>query len=112
MSEYFSGVLILPAADREAGNAMATTMGWQPEGAVPGTYSVPLYTDGVLTHWGCRPVVTQSFIDMIENPTPETESLISKLIYDFRDNCDGYTHFSEIIEANGLTREVTPVDEL
>ena len=112
MSEYFSGVLILPAADREAGNAMATTMGWQPEGAVPGTYSVPLYTDGVLTHWGCRPVVTQSFIDMIENPTPETEPLISKLIYDFRDNCDGYTHFSEIIEANRLTREVTLVDEL
>ena len=112
MSEYFSAVLILPAAYREAGNAIATTMGWQPEGAVPGTYSVPLCTDGVVTHWACRPVVTQSFIDMIENPTPETESLISKLIYDFRDNCDGYTHFSEIIEANGLTREVTPVDEL
>ena len=112
MSEYFSAVLILPAAYREAGNAIATTMGWQPEGAVPGTYSVPLCTDGVVTHWACRPVVTQSFIDMIENPTPETEPLISKLIYDFRDNCDGYTHFSEVIEANGLTREVSTLDEV
>lgn len=106
----FSAVLILPAAYREAGNAMAAEMGWQPVDAVPGTYSVPLMTADVLTHWGCRGDVTQSFIDMVENPTPETQPLIDELIYDFRVTGDPYQHFMDIIEANGLTKQVAVID--
>ena len=71
--------------------------------ADPGTYSVPLMTADVLTHWGCRADVTQTFIDMVENPTPETQPLIDVLIYDFRVTGDPYTHFMDVIGENGLT---------
>ena len=101
-----SAVLILPAAYREAGNALSAEMGWQPVDAVPGTYSVPLMTGDVLTHWGCRADVTQSFMDMIANPTPETQPLIDVLIYDFRVTGDPYQHFMDIIGENGLTVQV------
>ena len=101
-----SAVLILPAAYREAGNALSAEMGWQPVDAVPGTYSVPLMTGDDLTHWGCRADVTQSFMDMVANPTPETQPLIDVLIYDFRVTGDPYTHFMDIIGANGLTVQV------
>ena len=106
MNEYtHSAVLILPAAYRAAGNALSASMGWQPEDADPGTYSVPLTTDGTVTHWGCRADVTQSFMDMVANPTPETQPLIDVLIYDFRVTGDTYLHFSDVIEANGLVRQ-------
>ena len=105
-----SAVLILPAAYREAGNAMSASMGWQPEDAVPGTYSVPLMTGDVLTHWGCRADVTQTFMDMIANPTPETQPLIDVLIWDFRVTGDPYQHFMDILAANNLTVEAAPLE--
>ena len=105
-----SAVLILPAAYREAGNALSASMGWQPEGAVPGTYSVPLMTGDVLTHWGCRADVTQSFMDMVANPTEETQPLIDVLIYDFRVTGDPYSHFMDIITANNLTIQQAVID--
>ena len=103
MTDYFSAVLILPEAYRQAGNDLSAEMGWQPAGAEPGTYSVPLCTDGVLTHWGCRADVTQSFIDMVENPPEDAAALVAVLIYDFRVTGDPYTHFMDIIGENGLT---------
>ena len=78
-------------------------MGWQPVDADPGTYSVPLMTGDILTHWGCRADVNQGFIDMVENPTPETQPLIDVLIYDFRVTGDPHTHFMDILNENGLT---------
>jgi len=105
VTDYFSAVLILPEAYRTAGNDLSASMGWQPVGADPGTYSVPLMTGDVLTHWGCRADVTQGFIDMVENPTPETQPLIDVLIYDFRVTGDPYTHFMDILAENGLTVE-------
>jgi hypothetical protein len=106
MTVYTSAVLILPAAYRQAGNDLSAEMGWQPVDADPGTYSVPLMTADVLTHWGCRADVTQTFIDMVENPTPETQPLIDVLIYDFRVTGDPYTHFMDVIGENGLTIRV------
>ena len=105
-----SAVLILPAAYREAGNALSAEMGWQPVDAVPGTYSVPLMTGDILTHWGCRADVTQNFMDMIANPTPETQPLIDVLIYDFRVTGDPYTHFMDILADNGLVVQPSPVE--
>jgi hypothetical protein len=103
MTVYTSAVLILPAAYRQAGNDLSAEMGWQPVDADPGTYSVPLMTSDVLTHWGCRADVTQTFIDMVENPTPETQPLIDVLIYDWRVTGDPHTHFMDVITENGLT---------
>ena len=108
MTDYTSAVLILPAAYREAGNALSAEMGWQPVGADPGTYSIPLCTGDTLTHWGCRADVTQGFIDMVENPTVENptvevQPLVDVLIYDWRVTGDPHTHFLDVIAANGLT---------
>ena len=103
MTDYTSAVLILPAAYRDAGNTLSAEMGWQPVGAVPGTYSIPLCTDGVLTHWGCRADVTQGFIDMVENPAPEVQPLVDVLIYDWRVTGDPHGHFVDVIAGQGLT---------
>ena len=110
MTDYTSAVLILPAAYRDAGNTLSAEMGWQPVGADPGTYSIPLCTDGVLTHWGCRADVTQTFMDMIANPTPETQPLIDVLIWDFRVTGDPHTHFVDVITANGLVVQQDPIE--
>jgi hypothetical protein len=77
-------------------------MRWQPVDADPGTYSVPLMTADVLTNWGCRADVTQTFIDMVENPTPEEKPLVDVMIYDWRETGDPYTHFMDLISKNGL----------
>ena len=116
MTDYTSAVLILPAAYRDAGNDLSAEMGWQPVGADPGTYSIPLMTGDTLTHWGCRADVTQGFIAMVENPTPEvlvvvdevsTQPLVDVLIYDWRVTGDPHTHFLDVITANGLTVQET-----
>jgi hypothetical protein len=92
-----SAVLIVPAADRDAANALGESMGWGPN-----NYSVPL-TDGTdITHYGCRADVTQTFIDMVENPTPEAQPIVDVLIYDFREG-DGYSHFMDVISGLNLT---------
>lgn len=78
-------------------------MGWQPVDADPCTYSVPLMTRDTLTHWGCRADVNQGFIDMVENPNPETQPLVDVLIYDFRVTGDPHTHFMDVLSENGLT---------
>ena len=106
MTDYTSAVLILPAAYRTAGNNLSAEMGWQPVDADPGTYSIPLMTGDTLTHWGCRADVTQGFIAMVENPTPETQPLVDVLIWDFRVTGDPYGHFVDVIAAQGLTVQV------
>jgi len=102
MTDYTSAVLILPAAYRDAGNDLSAEMGWQPVDADPGTYSIPLMTGDTLTHWGCRADVTQGFIAMVENPTPEVQPLVDVLVYDWRVTGDPHTHFLDVITANGL----------
>jgi len=102
VTDYTSAVLILPAAYRQAGNNLSAEMGWQPVGADPGTYSIPLMTGDTLTHWGCRADVTAGFIDMVENPSPEVQPLVDVLIYDWRVTGDPHTHFLDVITANGL----------
>ena len=110
VTDYTSAVLILPAAYRDAGNTLSAEMGWQPVGADPGTYSIPLMTGDTLTHWGCRADVTQGFIDMVENPTPEVQPLVDVLIYDWRVTGDPHTHFVDVITANGLVEQADPIE--
>ena len=110
MTEYTSAVLILPAAYRDAGNALSAEMGWQPVGADPGTYSIPLCTGDTLTHWGCRADVTQGFIDMVENPPEDAAALVAVLVYDWRVTGDPHTHFLDVITANGLVVQPDPIE--
>ena len=103
MVDYTSAVLIMPAAYRTAGNTLSAEMGWQPVGADPGTYSIPLMTGDTLTHWGCRADVTAGFIDMVENPPENAADLVAVLVYDWRVTGDPHGHFMDVIAANNLT---------
>ena len=95
-----SAVLILPDAYRDAGNAFGVEQGWGDN-----NFSVALSADGSepATHWGCRADVGPSFVDGVENPSPETSDLVAALIYNFAENVDPYTHWVETLAANNLT---------
>lgn len=92
-------VLIVPDAYRDAGNAFAEGQGWGPN-----CLAVALSSDGSepATHWGCEASVSQSFIEMVENPSPENEPLVAVLIYSFSDTLAPYDHWVETLAANGL----------
>ena len=94
-----SAVLILPDAYRDAGNAFGVEQGWGEN-----NFSVPLSPDGKepVTHWGCRAEVTQSFIDMVENPSLETKLLLSVLIHSFSNTLTPYEHWISVLEENKL----------
>ena len=113
MTDYiYSVVLILPSPYRDAGNQLAASMGWQPEGAIPGTYSIPLSATSaptVITHYGCRAAAMQSFLDTLADPPPEAQPLVAALISDFRPSGqDDHGHFMDVIAANGLALYVDP----
>lgn len=89
-----SAVLILPDAYRAVGDAFGVAKGWG-----EGNFSVPLSGDGSepATHWGCRADVGPSFIEMVENPSPENEPLVAVLIYSFSDTLAPYDHWAETL---------------
>lgn len=104
-----SCVLILPAALRDAGNALAEAMGW---GSC--NYSVPLSADGQepATHYGLHAWVADTFLSLLEAagegimpegldyPAEDFASVVGALIASFRDDSTG--HFADVIEANSL----------
>jgi hypothetical protein len=94
-----SAVLVLPDAYREEGNAFAAEQGWGED-----NFCVALSANAQYpaTHWGCRADVGQSFVDAVENPSPENQPLVAELIYNFQDNVDPYTHWITTLTANGL----------
>ncbi len=94
-----NAVLIIPDAQRDEANAYGASQGWGDN-----NFSVALSPSGALpaTHWGGAGGVSQSFVDSVLNPTPETQPLISYLIYSFEDNVDPYTHWITTLTANGL----------
>lgn len=95
-----NAILILPDANRDAGNAFCAEQGWGDN-----TFSVALSADGSepATHWGACGGVSQEFVDGVENPSPETADLVAALIYNFAENVDPYTHWVETLAANNLT---------
>ncbi len=94
-----SAVLIVPATDRDAANALGEAMGWGPD-----NYSVALSGNGLEppTHWGCRADVSQSFIDMLATPPEEAWPVLAVLISDFSEGLHPYEHWVSVLEAHGL----------
>lgn len=94
-----SAVLILPAAYLDLGNAFGAAHGWG-----EGTFSVGLSADGAgaATYWGCRADVSDLFVEMIENPAPESAPLVSVLLYSFSDTLAPYDHWIETLATCGL----------
>lgn len=101
-----SAVIIAPVTFKEAATQFAISQGWQSEGAVPGTFSVELQTNGVTTHWGCRADVTQGFIDLMAEPPSEALPLLENLIIDLSDTVYGREHFEQVLQANNLSEKV------
>ena len=94
-----SGVFILPAAMRDAGNAFGEQMGWGSP-----SYSIPLSPTGAepATHWGARADLYPGFFDLLGNPPEDALPLLDALVLDVRDIGDPYGHWSEVIAAQGL----------
>lgn len=105
-----SCVLIIPAAQRAAADALAEALGWG-----PGCYSVPLAPEGAAepTHYGLHAWVTPSFVDMIgagvmpqglDYPAADFAAVMAALVVSVRD--DGEGHFAEVCAAEGLAMPV------
>ena len=92
-------VFLIPAALRDAGNAMAEAMGWG--GPV---FVQPLSPSGDQppTHWGFPAQVGASFLSLWANPPPEAAALVAQIETDTREGGDTATHWREVIAARGL----------
>jgi hypothetical protein len=104
-----STILILPAAMRDAGNAVAEAMGWGPD-----NYSVPLSADGSApaTHYGLHAWTDDQFKGWVEGTAPLPDGMdaavpvIAALIASFRTSGEPRQHFHEVLSANGLAQIV------
>ena len=97
-----SAVLIIPAAMRDAANAVGAAMNWGPD-----NYTIPLSSDGVsVTHYGCRTYVSQEFITMLETPPdiPGVTEVIAALIVDLSETFAPWDHADAAFAAAGLVR--------
>lgn len=97
-----SAVLIIPAAMRDAANAVGMAMGWGPD-----NYTIPLASDGsTVTYYGCRTYVSEEFIAMLETPPPipGAEDVIAALIVDLNDTLAPWDHADAAFAAAGLVR--------
>jgi hypothetical protein len=94
-----SAVFILPAAWRDAGNALGENMGWGQN-----SYSVPLSPTGAEppTHWGCRADLSSGFFDLLADPPAEAAPIIAELTLDTRETADPYSHWTDVLGAMGL----------
>lgn len=107
-----SAVLIVPAAQRDAANALAEAMGWGPD-----CYSVPLSPDGAapVTHWGLHSWVQESFALMLGAagegqmppeliaagyPPEDFVAVLGALIYSLWPDMTG--HVADVLQAAGL----------
>ena len=99
-----STVLIIPAAMRDAGNAVAEEMGWGPN-----NYSVAL-TDGAAspTHYGLHRFACETFEGWVTGTEPlpdgmdHAQAVIDALIYSFSDEIRNREHFNAVLTANDL----------
>ena len=92
----YSTVLIVPAHLREQANALGESLGYGPD-----NYSVPLYSEGALSHYGLHAWMDEDFKSAVETGNIEDQEIKNALIYSFRDSYEG--HFDFIIAENGLT---------
>jgi hypothetical protein len=111
-----SAVLIIPAALREAADAIGAAMGWG-----PCSYTVPLSADGeTVTHYAARADVGDGFLRLVAglDPLPEgmdaAAPVLAALIADFspglpsggedqRPTLWGREHFDAVLAAHGFS---------
>lgn len=94
----YSTVLIIPAELREQANALGESLGYGPD-----NYSVPLYSEGTLSHYGLHAWMDEGFKTAVETGSIEDQEVRDALVYSFQ--YDHMGHFDSVIEANNLTRQ-------
>lgn len=94
-----SAVMIAPATDLDAANALGEGMGWGPD-----NFTVPLSASGAepATHWGCRADVSEGFVALLESPPAEALPVLAMVHIDIRSTADPAGHFREVIAGLGL----------
>jgi hypothetical protein len=100
-----SVVLILPAAMKPAGNALATSLRWQ--AADGDTFSVSLSPDGkTVTHYGTHAAAQEDgeFTRLMADPPEAAKPVLAAMTVSVRTYGDdfGMPHFAEVIAGMGL----------
>jgi hypothetical protein len=117
-------VLIVPEANRAAGDGVSVAMGYADPGA--STYTVPLSATGQepATHYGCHTAATDGFAMMVQILTSgvvpdgtsealaqtalglraQQPALASGLIWSAEDNLEGWEHFVAVLSSHSLLR--------
>lgn len=110
----YSAVLIIPADLKPDADAVGAAMGWGPV-----SYTIPLGTGDVVTHWGARADVNAQFIRWVRgvDPLPDgmesAQPVIDALQADFRPDPTyegddpppvlwGRAHLDAVLAAMGL----------
>lgn len=93
-------VFIIPAAYRDAGNEMATAMGWGGD-----VFVQPLSADGSepITHWGFPAIVSEELIQTWNNPPKKAAEIVAATYTDTREGDDTAAHWYDVLAEKGLT---------
>ena len=98
MTYSLSVVLLIPAAHKDAINALAESLGWGPDNV-----AIPL-SDG--SWFGCHTWATSEFMDYFASAPPEAAATIEALIVSTREGGSPAEHWAQALEENGLTVDV------
>ena len=102
-------VFLIPAALKDAGNAMAEAMGW----GAP-VFVQPLSPTGAEpeTHWGFPARVSHEFQALWANPPPDAAALVAQIVTDTAEGIDTGAHWHTSIAAHKLMVVALPDDVL
>lgn len=98
----FSLVLIIPTALKDKADTLGQVLGYGPS-----NYSVPLYKNKELTHYGLHTWASQSFLDLLDSGQlppevefPDFQEVLDNLIKSVRS--DYINHFQDVIKEYEL----------
>jgi hypothetical protein len=94
MTYTLSVVLLIPAAHKDAINALADQLGWGPD-----NLAIPL-SDA--TWFGCHTWATSGFMDHFASAPPEAAATIEALIVSTREGGSPAEHWAQALIENGL----------
>jgi len=98
MSYSLSVVLIIPAAHKDAINALAEQLGWGPN-----NLSIPL-NDG--EWYGCHTWAAPAFMDEFAFAPPEFAETLAALVVSTQEGGSPFEHWAQALEANSLIADM------
>ena len=98
MSYPLSVVLLIPAAHKDAINALAEQLGWGPN-----NLSIPLND---VEWYGCHTWATSGFMDHFASAPAEAAATIAALIVSTKEGGSPAEHWAQALAENGMTQDV------